>query len=788
MKTRKAKMQLSVLALAVQSALVAMYAMPALADDEDVAALKTPVNYLEVGVSGTTETSAKFGEYTGLNKSGSNLIGNFSVRGGDAYSEGDGTTRWVIKGDDLGLTSRSFTTSYSKQGSWNIGVGYDELQHNYTNTYQTPYYGNMGGNYFVLAPGFGTVSTAANGTNPTGTDALNATQLSALLPVEVYTSRKNSSFTMGGNLNAEWSVKFDINHLDQTGAKLMAFGSMAGAGASGEVVSILPNPTNYTTDNINLALNWIGEKGHVTTAYFGSFFRDGYDRVDFQTFIGANNMQTMSTPPGNDFHQLSVNGGYVFTSDTKLTAGYSAGRNTQNDNYAVDSISMVSAAPRTSLDGLVVNTHADVKLTNQASRDLALSAGARFDERDNKTQSYFYNFNALDGQVNHQAIFPNTPYSNRKVLSELAGDYRINPDQHLHMSFEHEDIKRWCDQYAVSTGVAPGASGYYPAGTNCVVATSSKEDKLGAAYKLRLSTDTNMHLGYSIAKRTTESDPNAITARIGTNGNPNLTATPLIMGLNAGDFVGFYPFFDATRLQQMLKAGVNWQASENFSLGVLGRYTDDKYEDSTYGVQNGNSWSLNLDSTYAYSETSSVSIYATQQHRERDVTDLQRSPTSANQAASATAVAIPAGASWTDHLKDDETTIGIGGRQNGLIGSKLELTEDLTYSMGNTGYGTQLNYSTTTTGGLTCSDSHILSCGDLPVMKNTMIQFKLIGKYKIDKSSKFALGYTFQQLESSDYYYNGLQYGYTSNSMMPTNMQAPNYTVNVISAAYSFIF
>ena len=53
---------------------------------------------------------------------------------------------------------------------------------------------------------------------------------------------------------------------------------------SAEAVAILPNPTNYKTDTVNLALNWAGEKGYMTTSYFGSFFRDGYDRVTFQTF------------------------------------------------------------------------------------------------------------------------------------------------------------------------------------------------------------------------------------------------------------------------------------------------------------------------------------------------------------------------------------------------------------------------------------------------------------------------------------------------------------------------
>ena len=120
--------------------------------------------------------------------------------------------------------------------------------------------------------------------------------------------------------------------------------------------------------------------------------------------------------------------------------------------------------------------------------------------------------------------------------------------------------------------------------------------------------------------------------------------------------------------------------------------------------------------------------------------------------------------------------------------AKLELDGDLTYTLGKTGYNTQFNYAAATTGGLTCASPQFLTCGALPEINNHVIQFKLTGKYKIDKSSKVALGYIYQHMKSSDYYYNGLQAGYTPSALMPTNQQSPNYTVNVIAASYIYNF
>lgn len=48
--------------------------------------------------------------------------------------------------------------------------------------------------------------------------------------------------------------------------------------------------------------------------------------------------------------------------------------------------------------------------------------------------------------------------------------------------------------------------------------------------------------------------------------------------------------------------------------------------------------------------------------------------------------------------------------------------------------------------------------------------------------------YLYQKLNSSDYFYNGEQYGYTANRVMPTNLQAPNYAVNMFTATYIYTF
>ena len=163
MKTRSENIKVSALCIAVQGALAALSVMPAVAyaadpSEAEIAVIRRPTNFVEVGIENVSQKSAKFGEYNGLNKSGGEFVGNFSVRGGDAYEGGNGTLRWGVTGTDIGTTSREFGANVGNQGRWNLSIGYDELRHNISSTYQTPQQGSMGGNNFTMPTAFGSVN------------------------------------------------------------------------------------------------------------------------------------------------------------------------------------------------------------------------------------------------------------------------------------------------------------------------------------------------------------------------------------------------------------------------------------------------------------------------------------------------------------------------------------------------------------------------------------------------------------------------------------------------------
>ena len=769
---RKFSIRISTISLAVASLFIATAAQ---ADDEELKALTQPKASVQVEVINVDNSSAKFGEYNGLNRQGGYVNGGFVVKGGSGYTQNEAgeTARWSATGENLGLSSRSANISGGDQGSWSVGVNFDQLQHNFSNTYQTPYQGTMGGNSFTLPSNF---YDAGKGISNTATVPNVITNDSQTWGIS--STRYNTTLEGKAIIDKNSNISVEYNHLLQTGAKLGAVSSakqsltppVPNNGANLDGTAILPMPTNSTTDTVNVAYNWVGQDANFSASYFGSFFQNNVNNVTFAPFMtsatspatlnSATPMQTLSVAPSNVLNQINFNGGYAIAPKTKMTGNFSISQNSQNDGYSgtYDSF-MVKAGtlPTSSLNGLVNNSHADLRVTDQSFQDLTLTALAKFDERDNLTQSNLYQFYSVDGYATTTKIGyqPNAPVSNKQTQLLVGGDYRLTKDQKIGLTLANNNVNRWCNQYG-QTGTQ------YASSANCVTATSSNENKADLGYKLKVSEDLNLKAGLGYSNRKSQFNNTVYAA---------MPETPA--QINAGDIRGFYPFFEASRIQYLAKAGLNWQASEALILSLGGKYTNDLYPDSTYGVQNGNSWSLNLDGTYAYSEMGTLNAYATQQNTQRALNNAVGNNTSG-------VTTLASGGAWSNTLQNYASTLGLGVKHAGLVDGKVNVAADLTYSIASS------YYTTSQTASSSCATS--LACGITPPIKNNMAAIKLAGNYQIDKNSKVGLMYWYQHLYASDFYYNGLQSGYTPTAVMPTNQTAPSYNVNVISANYTYTF
>lgn len=782
------------IAIAIRAALMLFVAAPLLAQaqaldagNEDVRTLIYPLSWLEIGVINVPTDSPKFGEYNGLDRSGAYLLANVELRGGDAYQQGDGSTRWQVRGIDLGTTSRRLEANVAQQGLWNFGVHFDQLRHYTTDgSYQTPFLGSPGDNLFILPPAFGVINTTTTTSagvitsENRGAQSLSASQLAMFHNKNIYTERRDTGLTAGYHMNAQWALQFDFKRLDQSGAKLIGSGTdaydLSDAGGfkyGGERIAILMNPTEYKTDTLNLTLNWTGRKGFASAGYFGSIFHDDYSGISWSNpFVtggtgGAPNpapgtspgaafpLSTMSTPPGNQLHQLNLSGGYLFSPATKLTGGLSYARNTQNASYDGTYTLVPNTAeilPVNSLDGLVVMTHADLKLTHQASSALNFVAGFKYNERDNRTASHEYTFLDLGGE---ELSAVNIPMSNKRTQFDLGADYRFSAHQKLHLGYESERINRWCNNPLANNAqgeLSATNAGYYTT-ASCVQVPRNSENRLVATWRASLGESVNVNAGFTHGRRSSEVNRSFY--------------NPMQANNQGFENYGYLAFFDASRRQNLFKAGVTWQATDRFTIGLNGRRTNDDY-DSTLGVQKGDTSSANLDASFSYSENGSVAAYASWQRRTRDLLS-----------ASGRDAIVLRDTLWSNNFSDRDNTVGFSGKQKSLLGGKLDLTEEFNYSSGTSRYVTNLVQNISAAVG---------NSGSSPDIRAKTTQFRFVGAYRLNTASSVLAGYLYQRLKSSDYFYSAYQFGFTPTTLLPTNQQAPNYTVNTIFVAYRYSF
>jgi MtrB/PioB family decaheme-associated outer membrane protein len=748
-------------------------------DSDDVAALVQPTNTVEVGAGHNSAESAKFGEYSGLTHKGFDLVANFRLRGGDAYGQGDGTMRYGATGIDLGTDSRDLSGYIVNQGHWRLGFDADSISHAFTDTYQTPLVGSMGGNTFIMPPAFGVVSTASKGT-PYGTQALTQAQ-QAFFHTEAIESNRDTITASGGvDFDDHWNIRVSVSNVAQSGAKplssatdgnLSARGAtLAGYSPGKEAIQLIMNPTNYETQNLNAAVNWVGEKAFATFSLFGSNFRDRYQSVEFSNpYTSANvangsllgaafPVDALSTAPNSDVYQFGLSGGYNFTRTTRLVGSLSRSTNTQNALFVNLDQMQPDGLPRSALGGQVITSHADLKLTDRSIGNLNLTAGFKYNERRNETASATYRFFDLGAGAETSV---STPMSNKRTQAELAADYRVANDQTLHLGYEYEQFERFClDARAndAQGSLSTTNAGYYTT-ASCAQVPKSSEDKISAGYRLRAQSELQFNVGVGYADRKSTVNPSFY--------NP--------MQANSQGFenYGYVAFFQASRHELSAKAGVDWQATSKLDVNLSGRVLKDDYVDSALGVQNSKGASANLDATYELSEKASIAAFATWQNRTRDLLT-----------ANGRNAVAPLTTLWTNELADRATTLGITARQGGLANGRLEWRGDILYSLGKTAQSTAIDYTNT----CTTPGNAGFACGPLPDIRSQLFQFQLSGTYDVTKQTSVALGYQFQRLVADDYLYNYYQIGYTGTTTMPTNQQGPGYTQNRIVVTYRYSF
>jgi MtrB/PioB family decaheme-associated outer membrane protein len=652
----------------------------------------TTTGTIEVGAGGVSASSFKAGEFNGLGKKGLFGIGNLDVRGGGAY-DSNSAFRWRIIGTDLGLKTRGLSAEVGDQGRFRLTFGYSELLRSRSDSYQTPY--NGAGTNTLTLPGTWQVpmvasssatnnqltSVSARGlvktiggaryidtmtTSPTVGTLISPTaaQLAVIngaadadLPLfhNVNLSTKRTQYDAGFtfSLTPEWGLDASVRAEHKDGLKPM---STVSRNTGADIATIIPDVIDADTAQVNTGLNFKGEKNFFQGAYYGSFFTNNVPSMSWQNWAsgptGTGTLNTMSSAPSNAFHQFTMEGRHNFSAATRLVASGSYGRNTQNDAFLT--LPSTPVVPVSSLNGLVVSSAFNAKLTSRVGKKLNLNAGYKFDDRDNRTAVHIYQFADAEDAPSVSALFPagsanllgaviaqnanaNRPYSKKMNQANADAELAVAKGEWLKAGYDFDRINRWC------TG----------SWINCADAGVTNEHRFRAGWRADLGETVNARIDYAYSRRRTPNyDENAFLALVPyanvspttatggatalsfmlangwngwgpalgfatTTGNMNvffpsnnaMANAAYANGNRISEIQGLRRYYVSDRNRSRTRGALNWQATDALSFQAGGDLTSDDYTDATYGLQTGKKYAANLDGTYTVGDGISVGMF-----------------------------------------------------------------------------------------------------------------------------------------------------------------------------------
>ena len=399
-------------------------------------------------------------------------------------------------------------------------------------------------------------------------------------------------------------------------------GSGGGNGLIGSTsAALLPEPIDYQTNLLDMTLHYAKDKAQLDLSYHLSIFDNDNSALAWQDPFAPAALGSESLAPDNQFHQLSLTGGYLLPYKSRLSGVLSVARMTQDEDfqpYTVNPSITTAALPRSSLDGEVWLTTAQLKLVSSAVSRLRLSAEYRFDDRDNDTQVNSYDYVVADSFEGNPV--QNNPLSYRRNQVDLTANYRINSGMSLRGGYSYDGMSR----------------DYRDAERN-----KTNDNTVFARWKMQPHTKVGL----------------ALYAERG-NRNGSSYNTP------EGENPALRAYYLADRDRTQLGTTVDYMATDRLSFAATAEYNKNDYPDTDIGLTETKEPSYTLD--VSYQPRSNVTTYGYYTHEDIKST----------QAGSEAGTPSP---DWEADFDDTADTLGVGVKVTG-IRKKWDAGADLVYT------------------------------------------------------------------------------------------------------------
>jgi MtrB/PioB family decaheme-associated outer membrane protein len=382
---------------------------------------------VELGGGYLDDTSAKFGDYTGLDDKGGYVVadaeGTYQAESG--YSMSYDLT-------NLGLDSRAMEIEGGKQGSYDVSLWYDRVPHSIWDTTQTPYHG-LGSRDLTLPDDW------VYAPSTTGMTSLDGD----LRHVDVGYDRDR--YGVAGRYfwgqNVILSVDFRRDQRDGYRSQFGSFGSTS---------TQLLAPVNDSTDRVTAAIRYQADKWFVEVGYNGSFYNNDAPswrwQNPFTPMVPGAEVGQMAGAPGNDYNEIALTAGmHGLPGNTTVAFTAATGKGTQDQSfipYTINPDIVTTALPMSNLDGDVDVTRLDLTLTSRPIDKLRLRGSLTYDERDNNSKQAAFDSVVYTDMIPILGSETNPRYGFERFRALGSADWDLNGQWTIGAGGEYRELKR----------------------------------------------------------------------------------------------------------------------------------------------------------------------------------------------------------------------------------------------------------------------------------------------------------------------------------------------------------
>ncbi|MDH5435303.1 MAG: MtrB/PioB family decaheme-associated outer membrane protein [Gammaproteobacteria bacterium] len=715
MKTTKHTFVLTVIA----AALLMTYSVNAAENEDeiDISSLTTPDSTVSIGLGHVSGEREQFGVFDDVRDDTTQLLLDADINQRD-----DDNGTWIkFKAHNLGIDNRSFEASYERQSDWGVNLGFK----------QTPY----------IAPY--TVNTGLLGI---GTETQTVTNLAAPgagTDIKLAMEREQIDLGFFKYLRPDLNFKINFKNEEKDGDRHWGRGGAAEFAAE---------PIDYTTQILEMTLNYMGKKLQLSGGYIGNLYKNRNDHV---TSIGTSTYE-LSLPFSNEAHQLFLNGGYNFDATTRGTFKLSYTHATVDEAIPASIVALAYAGAPTRLDGEMNTTLVFMGLTARPMKNLNLVANLRYHKVDEQTPaSLIVCSGACDGTTTE---VHGTPLDYETISGKLEGIYRLQDGYSVIAGI---DIKQ--QDRTVPYGNDNDADGldserYVP----------FRSDLNEMTYRVQLRKSMSETINGALAFLHSKRDGSTYSAAVHSYNVPTDPEPPYAID----------PINISDRERNKVRATLDWMPSERANLTFNVEVSQDNYNGHKFGLRDGSALLMSVDGSYQLTKdwqmTGWISHDRTRakQHNWRDAN---------NDAGSNFSEA------WLyDTLTDTGDSIGLG--LEGKLNSKLRMGGNLEWTRTNSEYDQDIVPNDVGVSGSTLF--YPGTTGPLPDIKSTVLKLDIFAEYAVEKNADLRFDLIYQHWETNDWtweFSNGSPFAYGTND--DTQIRADqNQEATFIGVRYIYKF